>query len=323
MKNRRIIVDGKIIKYIGNILMLLSVGMIIHKLRGYRLSYGLVFEGRSISSFVIITLIYTLIVIWGCVPWKNNINFLSNEKLKFADVALVYTKSNLYKYIPGNVFQYVGRNELAIKRGLKHKTVALATVMDVLSIVTSSILLTILLSGKNLYLWINNWIKRNRVSELWILLILVIALVIFIISVSFVYRKKADYLWIFCNKKLYKVIFRNFIIYSLQNICNASLYIWIFGIISNETYTISGFFNYIGIILIGFIVGFITPGAPGGVGIREAVMLFFLSNILQENTILMGTIIMRIISVVGDTLAFLVVSFLMRVIKRDTKNELK
>ncbi|MFR6077469.1 MAG: hypothetical protein ACLUHJ_08605 [Ruminococcus sp.] len=41
-------------------------------------------------------------------PWLLFIRILSGAKIPMRDALPVYTRSNLMKYVPGNVFQYVG-----------------------------------------------------------------------------------------------------------------------------------------------------------------------------------------------------------------------
>ena len=59
----------------------------------------------------------------------------------------VFTRSNLYKYVPGNVFQYVGRNKLAEDAQVSHVDVACATVLDVLGCVISTGIISVILLG--------------------------------------------------------------------------------------------------------------------------------------------------------------------------------
>ena len=57
---------------------------------------------------------------------------LSQKKIPFATAVPIYTQSNILKYIPGNVFQYVGRNKLAFDMNISHVDVACATILDIL-----------------------------------------------------------------------------------------------------------------------------------------------------------------------------------------------
>ena len=54
------------------------------------------------------------------------------------------------KYVPGNVFQYVGRNQLAADLHISHVDVACATVLDIVCSMLTPLLLIVVLMGKNM-----------------------------------------------------------------------------------------------------------------------------------------------------------------------------
>ena len=60
-----------------------------------------------------------------------------------------------------------------------------------------------------------------------------------------------------------------------------------------------------GAFLFAWIVGFVTPGAPGGIGIREGVMIF-VSGDRYSDRIVLFVLVMRISSVIADVAAFLI-----------------
>lgn len=51
-------------------------------------------------------------------------------------------------------------------------------------------------------------------------------------------------------------------------------------------------------------VGYVVPGAPGGVGVREAMMVFLLSPVVGEGTAIGLGIGMRLANMAGDALSF-------------------
>ncbi len=55
---------------------------------------------------------------------------------------------------------------------------------------------------------------------------------------------------------------------------------------------------------ISWFIGFITPGVPGGIGIRESVLLLMLPMYPQE-AILTAAIVQRVIMIIGDVLSYL------------------
>jgi len=56
----------------------------------------------------------------------------------------------------------------------------------------------------------------------------------------------------------------------------------------------------IGLYVLSWLAGFITPGAPSGLGIREAVMLMFMGAMVYEPVLLSAIVTHRALNVVGD-----------------------
>lgn len=62
-----------------------------------------------------------------------------------------------------------------------------------------------------------------------------------------------------------------------------------------------------GAYVIAWLVGLLTPGAPSGVGVREMVLLFLLSGVMREADLLMAVILSRVVTVLGDLVLFVAV----------------
>ncbi|MCI5218992.1 MAG: hypothetical protein D3914_07335 [Candidatus Electrothrix sp. LOE2] len=56
---------------------------------------------------------------------------------------------------------------------------------------------------------------------------------------------------------------------------------------------------------VSWIAGFLTPGSPGGIGVREAAFVASLSSFIEERHALVIAIVMRIITSGGDVAFFL------------------
>jgi uncharacterized membrane protein YbhN (UPF0104 family) len=53
-----------------------------------------------------------------------------------------------------------------------------------------------------------------------------------------------------------------------------------------------------------WVLGFVVPGAPGGIGIREAVFVGLYSQVLGEGVVIGLALVLRIITSMGDLLSF-------------------
>ncbi|OBV11142.1 lysylphosphatidylglycerol synthase domain-containing protein [Erythrobacter dokdonensis] len=55
-------------------------------------------------------------------------------------------------------------------------------------------------------------------------------------------------------------------------------------------------------IMVSWIAGFLTPGAPAGIGVREVSLLMLLQTLLEQEHILLAVAGMRLVTLVGDAL---------------------
>ena len=116
------------------------------------------------------------------------------------------------------------------------------------------------------------------------------------------------------NRKILIRVLGVFLLYVAQYIISTAMYavpaVFLFDVPAEKL----GLF--LGTYLFSWIIGFITPGAPGGIGIREAVMMLMCGSFLDTNTIMLYAVTMRLISTFGDIAAFLVGLLLDRIWKR-------
>ena len=103
----------KIIKIAGTAVTAAAMVFVVKKLFDMDISFSQLRDGKVIAALVLCFVIQTVVIIFSCYPWLVFTRSLSGRRIPFSAAMPVYTQSNLYKYLPGNVFQYVGRNQLA------------------------------------------------------------------------------------------------------------------------------------------------------------------------------------------------------------------
>ena len=139
----------KKLKLAGNILTIGAVILIVRKILGMDIDFSQLGSAPVLSALCVSTVVQSAIITFGCVPWLIFIQSLSGRKIPFSKAMPVYTNSNIYKYIPGNVFQYIGRNQLAADMEISHVDVACATILDIFfSVLSTGVISVILLGGK-------------------------------------------------------------------------------------------------------------------------------------------------------------------------------
>lgn len=298
------------IKFLGTIATLFALLFIIKKLYDFQWGSSY-FEIRAhISELAILVILYAFSMILVAVPWRIMVEFYSGRRIPHEEATFVLCKSNLYKYIPGNVFQYIGRNELAARNSISHGKVALATITDIIFNFGSVMLLSLLLC-------------RGKISAFFAYYGLTrYQLAVYVLFITGVSVGTAAVIW-FARRKLLQNQFREAIIkgifcifyYFFLGIYTALMFVYITVIVLSEPVTLLELPALMGGYLFGWIAGFVMPGAPGGIGIREAVTVLMLSASFSQQTVLLAILLYRLINVLGDVLAFGFAVFLLKIRK--------
>lgn len=288
----------RIIKILGTVATLASLMLVFLELIKMDIDESIL-SGRNLIVFGIYIIIYTgLIFILGT-PWGMYVKTITGEKIKTSKLYLVFTRSNLMKYIPGNILQYVGRNEIAVEYGLKHKDVVCATVMDVISLSFSGFLVAILFSFKQIYYFTLQYIDTTTIGL--IVVCIVILLLVFLVLV----KKVAFFSFLF-DKKMILKLFTGIGLLIVFHTCSAGMFFaTLTEVLGVELHGIS-YAQIIGAWCVGYLIGYVVPGSPGGLGVREAVIAMLLSYSVDVPVVAMGTVFMRIANIIGEVLAFLI-----------------
>ena len=287
----------RLISWAGTLLMLLSLVFIARQL----MSYGAEFSGITASiaaGLALVVVLEAFTIILASFNYQSLILNISGVKVGTPLALAVYTISNLYKYIPGGVLYVAGRNRLAVEiEELSHAKVALATVLEGVLFVVTSTALIILLVYDNFVSYLN---ERDLITALPIVLS---AVVFAAAAILYLFRRRIkdliqsmDELWYLTAIKR---LLNTFVLMALWGASFAATVA-----IMGQSLSLSLFTVSMGVYLIAWLAGYLTPGAPSGLGIREVVLLMFLGGILDENLLISALVIHRMLSVLGDVAAY-------------------
>ena len=281
----------KYYKLIGTLITVVAFVFVIKKIVTMDVDWSMFASGKPLGIIAGCVLVQTAIIFFMSTPWVQFVRILSGKKIAMKDALPVYTKCNLMKYVPGNVFQYVGRNQLAADLHISHVDVACATVLEILCSLVAPLVWILLLMGKDM-------VGLIRTYEKNFLLVLGIGVAVLVLAFFLLRWKFREPL----NRKILLRVVGVFLLYVLQYLFSATMYAVPAFLMFDVPQAQMGLF--LGTYLFSWVIGFITPGAPGGIGVREAVMVLTCSTFLDTNTIMLYAVTMRIISTFGDVLAF-------------------
>ena len=189
-----------------------------------------------------------------------------------------YGLSQLGKYIPGNVFQFVGRQFMGASGGLPHGVLARSSLHELLGLAAAGALIS---------LWALPLID-GRLSWLSTPIVCAGAVVLALAATRLVAGP---------------LIARVLGAHLLFLFAAALIFLGLLGLVAPHPPPAARL-SICGAYTAAWLAGFATPGAPAGLGVRELVLLFLLGGQMEEETLLVTVALARVITVVGDALFF-------------------
>lgn len=296
--------------------MLLAFVFLARMFWRYRTSLTIELDALDIVLLAGCCILYIAGVYMCPVIYKTLLQITTKTKLPYLKVSYLYCRSNVLKYLPGNVMQYVGRNQIAIDEGLSHAEVGLATLLEIGIVAMSAVSVAAVFSWSYLVEAVRQFVKINY----WVVGIGILGAAVILIAVFLLFSKKIiSYLSGILNVQNILKILLLIIYYAFVLIINAVVYFCVLSILKSSVppeYYLVG----TGLHSLAFFLGYVTLGAPGGLGIREAVLVYFFSAFMAENQVLAGALVTRIISVAGDFFAWAGM-FLLNKLTKDKKEK--
>ena len=193
-----------------------------------------------------------------------------------------YGVSQIAKYIPGNIFHLAGRQALGAAAGLPQWPLAKSTLWELGLIASAGTILGLLVLP----------LLTEYVTPSGNLVLFVSISVLTLIVFKHIYSRE---------------IVLAFFYYLGFLLISGILFIGLIELFSARTAEIEvkDWLPLIGAYVVAWLAGFITPGAPAGIGVRELVLLFLLKGILGETELLMAVAIGRLVTSSGDGLFFI------------------
>ncbi|MBL4772956.1 MAG: flippase-like domain-containing protein [Alcanivoracaceae bacterium] len=299
---------NKLITLTGYILGILSFYYIYVSIQNSDLNWARINQSINGVDYILLLfslILYIIVMFFGALLWSGFIGHFSSKKsFHLSELIIVHAKSNIGKYLPGNFMQFVGRNLLASKIGYSHTTIILATVFEIFYsiIVGVSIILLLYLAGVG-QMNIDVWLNREQSSYSMQIVFFIIIFLVLLLFKQRIVKIINKYELIY---KIKTTIFKYFPLYTSAYILLGFTNIFIFMALTINPILYSDYINFLFVYLISWLLGFIVPGPPGGLGVREAIYILLLSSQYDLYIITLVAILLRFINIVGDILYFFI-----------------
>ncbi len=283
------------VKYVGNAISALSILFVLSALAEIGIGLPGVSDWRvfvlPVAAGVVLK---TATVFLSASAWVHWLEFYSGKGCSRKEALRVYAKANIGKYMPGNVMHYVERNLFAGKLGLSQKQIAAASMSEVASLAFSAICMGLVLAFSQVYAALCaickslHWnLPLAAAFGVGALCIVPICLVL--------YSKKGilrTFFYCFCVNCA--------VLLTLGAILVLIYSCWVRPPGLWQAVQMAAAY------MIAWVLGFIIPGAPGGIGIRELVLTLLLSPVVGKDCIVTLGVWHRLITVLGDFAAYFV-----------------
>lgn len=305
-------------KFFGLIILLISCIFFFYQIYNYSGDLNNLFSnGHSVKTLLYLIVLYAITIVNGSITWFVLMKSFNDFEKPLITCVYIYMTCQLAKYLPGNIGHHLGR--IYLTKRYRYNTYQVMTSMvieNLLPIAVSAIFSLYIIQKYQTN--IENYIKINIDYKL-IVIVLVFAISLFI-GLFFIRKRIAglmhNYIHLklrFCNILLgFFLTFFNFLALGFI------LLIWIKSYSEDAP---TDFLLITGIFAISWLLGFITPGSPGGIGVREALLVAFLAPIYGNAMAVWLSIMLRISTTLGDGLAFLIGIMLTPVISRQNPDK--
>ena len=294
----------QLVSWAGTLLMIASLAFLARRLFALRedIDVATLTSAGVIAGLVFVTLFEGLGILLASFNFRALVRNVSGVLVEKPLGLVVYTISNLYKYIPGGVMYVVGRNRLAVETDdLGHPEVALSTFIEGALVAIAAVIIVIITAFDHA----REYMRQVELPMVFVLVL--IAVVVVAGSVLYSLRQKISS----GASKLFEHMQVLKPLVLLKRFGFALLLMTLWGGTFLATLVVLGQEmspglapTVIGLFLLAWLAGFLTPGAPSGLGVREMIMLLFLGNILNEGMLLSAMIIHRIVAAAGDVAAY-------------------
>jgi len=282
----------RIIGFFLTIIALIFVAKSIWSQREY-------IQSVNIKTILVVTpvgvLVYLLANIVVAMAWKMLLNWFGEFHLDFFTSIKVYGRSQILKYIPGNLLSLPGRHLLSVEHEAEHGPLVGAVTFEIIGLFATassiSVLGLLFAKGENtpLSLFVAFAILLAALTSPFILK--------YILSYDIVLQKLPIFKTMNWGK--YPRLIAIWLLYACFFVLTGFiLFVTITATVGR--WNAISLYAALFVFAISWLLGTITPGAPAGAGVRESIIILTLSAYIGEPDSILVSLLMRIIIILRD-----------------------
>ena len=260
-------------------------------------------------------------VLIGAYSWKLILEFVNGNSVSGGDVFRVYLNSNIAKYLPGNVMHYAGRNYLGSKLGWKNTDMAFSSLLEyVFGFGLTGVVILLLAAFRLVELPDRMTLEVNSqaISQYGAIgLLLGIVMITLVVLYRYVVAKEHPQVTagkmysrasLFFTRKFLILLGKMFLITLGSFLFNCVFFFYLCDLIVGLQIRPEDIFNVNAALSIAGYASILTPGVPGGIGVKESVSLLLITAYgYPKEPLLVSLLVFRLACVLGDLVPYLVI----------------
>ena len=286
---------------VGLIITALFILYVVRSLRGHDLSVYA--TPRAAVGIALAALIWPLAALPLVLAWRDMLIGVGMKK-RWRELYGIMGISQFAKYIPGHVAQYAGRAGMSLARGISARALAVTMILETLLMIAAALTIGV---GTGVLSTIGLSLVQHHGSQL----ALIAAIVVLALAGMFVFRRIAPSLLRRFAPK-YAPALDGALLPSTTSLVRAAAFYCIMYLMTGASSIVLANFLLPGVqqdywllvaaLTLAWVVGFVTPGAPAGLGVREGLLLLMLAPAYTAASASILVIALRIVTTLGDVL---------------------
>lgn len=285
-----------------------SMVYIINVARGaFTSAFGALLAPGVVAATLAASVLFATTAVFLAAAWKILLRNLGADRSLTGVSATVFT-TQIGKYLPGNIGHHVGRTVQAKSRlGIPLPT-AITSIFQESALVCVTTLMVAMFALTPTFKTISagrDHLIGPDSATMWMAIVLIGAGLL--VSVASTWRKRAPpsnttLRWIHGALPDWKLVAKTLPHYLAIGLLNGVALTLIYLALAPPSP--SEVLSLTGIYALAWILGFVIPGPPGGMGVRDAALLALLGSITTSETALTVTTSARIATLIADVIIF-------------------
>ncbi len=286
----------------GYLLVALSLAYLAYKLSQIGLmGLSQFLNGKALAVLSGLVILYSLMNLLLASNWMRLVRMLSRDAAVPKPLYRIYLQSVTAKYLPGNIFHIAGRHLLARDLPVPQATLLRANAAEILFIMSAAGLILLATLGESTPAVIRYMRDRAGLLKTGALILIPLAGIL-LYGFRHTVKREAGIFFGRGNRMdlMLSMAFYGLFFLFTSLILKGVLWLQIPAGFSAPASSL----NLLHAFTLAWMAGFVIPGAPGGMGVREALLLLMLAPFCGEPAALASSLLLRVITVLGDVLAF-------------------